>query len=332
MPIRSGPVRNYDELYEQCLKVRWEDFLDPSKTFKIQAETKRSSLDHSKYASLRVKDAIVDWFKDKKKERPSVEKSHPELVFDLVVRKDQFILSLDLCGAPLHERNLRVISGDAPIKEQLADACLEWSQWKDVYESGGVFMDPCCGSGTFLLEAMRMSQDLPAQFNRQRFALFNWKAFNESLWSQAQEALYENRQKLKGVRFYGLDTSFKAIERSSKNLSRVSWQSHAKLTSVDLRQFSWRKFFKEHERGLILCNPPYGGRLKGIERGSLYDLYKNLGVLYKILPVGWRMGVISSDEKLLSRIGMPQKGKGKIQAFKVFNGKIPCTFLLSPAR
>ncbi len=168
LPIAEFGAEDGDALYAGALAIDWAQHLDVQTSFAVAAVGKTHGVNHSQYAALRVKDAIVDQFRSNGGERPNVDTENPALRVHVALRRGKAIVSIDLSGAPLHQRGYRQGKGVAPLKENLAAAMLLRAGWPAVHAEGGGIVDPMCGSGTLLIEAALMVADVAPGLRRER--------------------------------------------------------------------------------------------------------------------------------------------------------------------
>jgi 23S rRNA (guanine2445-N2)-methyltransferase / 23S rRNA (guanine2069-N7)-methyltransferase len=189
MPIVDFPVEDGDQLYEGAKAIAWSEHLPDGNTFAIDTVGSTPGVTHTQYAGLRVKDAIVDQYREATGERPDIDTQNPDLRINLALRKGKAIVSIDLSGAPLHQRGYRAGTGLAPLKENLAAAMLLRAGWPAIYAAGGGLVDPMCGSGTLVIEAALMAADVAPGLRRERFGFEGWKGYDAALWkTQHDEA------------------------------------------------------------------------------------------------------------------------------------------------
>jgi len=319
MPIAEYPVEDGDQLYEGAKAIAWSEHLADGKTFAIDAVGSTRGVTHTQYASLRIKDAIVDQFREASGERPDVDTQHPDLRINLALRKGKAIVSVDLSGAPLHQRGYRAGTGLAPLKENLAVAMLLRAGWPAIYASGGGLVDPLCGSGTLVIEAAMMAADVAPGLRRERFGFEGWKGHDATLWKtlhdEAQTRATNGLQQLRSV-FFGFDEDARVLNEAKGNAQ------HALLSGfMQFGRQSLEHLHRPHELetpGLVICNPPYGERLNVDE--NLGDLYRLLGDKLKAEFPGWHASMITSDDALARAVGLHAERK-----YKLYNGALECT-------
>ncbi|HEY2396135.1 MAG TPA: bifunctional 23S rRNA (guanine(2069)-N(7))-methyltransferase RlmK/23S rRNA (guanine(2445)-N(2))-methyltransferase RlmL [Rudaea sp.] len=321
MPLTEFAVDDADALYAGVQSIAWNEHLDLDSSFAVDAVGSSEGLTHSQYAALRVKDAIVDQFRERSGERPSIDTGQPALRVNLVLRRGRAIVGIDLSGAPLHQRGYRRGKGIAPLKENLAAAMLLRAGWPAVYASGGGLVDPLCGSGTLLIEAALMAADVAPGLRRDYFGFLGWRGHDAALWKTLHDAAQlratAGLQSLEPV-FFGFDQDPAVLNEAKHNAQ------YALLSGfIHYGRQSLEHLHRPHELtqpGLVISNPPYGERMRSAGVAALYRL---LGAKLKAEFPGWRACVITSDEELGRAIGLRADKK-----YKLFNGALECVLLL----
>ncbi|MBS0567427.1 MAG: bifunctional 23S rRNA (guanine(2069)-N(7))-methyltransferase RlmK/23S rRNA (guanine(2445)-N(2))-methyltransferase RlmL [Proteobacteria bacterium] len=321
MPIAEFAAADGDALYRGALDVDWSEHFGTSDTFAVDAVGSTQGITHTQFAALRVKDAIVDQFRERGGVRPSVDTERPSLRVNLVLRKGQAILSIDLAGTPLHQRGYRLGKGLAPLKENLAAGMLLRAGWPATYAAGGGLVDPMCGSGTLLIEAALMAADIAPGLRRDYFGFLGWRGHDAALWKtlrdEAQARALAGAQALRPV-FFGFDRDANVLREAVHNAQYAQMSGFIHLARQSLEHLHRPQELSMP--GLVICNPPYGERM-GADAG-LVDLYRLLGTKLKAEFPGWRASVITSDENLARAIGLRAEKK-----YQLYNGALECVFL-----
>lgn len=305
--IASFTFTDMDDFYLGCMKIRWENFLKVNDTFSIQSTVFHSPMfRNSMFASLKVKDAIADRFRQKYGRRPDVDTTAPDILFHVHISHDKCTISLDSSGESLHKRGYRQLQGDAPLNEVLAAGMILLSGWKGDTD----FVDPMCGSGTLPIEAALIAKNIPPGKFRKEYAFMNWHEFDSSLFSQIRdEAVIKE--------FHG-----KIYASDLRNSSLLAAQTNARSARVfNLIHFQTADFAKldlDVKNAHILINPPYGERLAVQEIEGLYAL---IGERLKHHFTGNEAWILSSEPQLMHKIGL--KAGRKI---RLFNGALECSF------
>jgi len=307
-PIHSLSVKNEHQLYDRFKKFNWEDYLDLNQTFVIDSTVHSDYFTHSHYASLKVKDALADFFQEKYGKRPSVDKDNPDIYFNLHISHDKVTLSLDSSGESLHRRGYKTEHGKAPINEVLAAGLLKIAGW----DGKGNLLDPMCGPGTILTEAALMAANIPPQIHREKFAFEHWKDFDKELFQKIKETRL-NRVKEFNGKIVGYDINPTMLKIAENN-----------ITNADLEDFievQYKDFFKSEKDlfpVLVVFNPPYNERIESDNE----VLYKSIGDTLKNYYPNTFTWFITSDLSAKKFVGLKPSKK-----VKVFNGKLECDFL-----
>lgn len=308
-PLFHYQAKNDDELYAKAKKIAWEKVFSEEKTFSIDSAVHSEHFTHSQFASLRIKDAIVDRFREQQIKRPNVERYQPDVRIHLHINDTQVTLSLDSSGDPLFKRGYRTKQHLAPINECLAAGLILKSGWKGETD----FMDPMTGTGTIAIEAALIACNIPPNLNRTHFAFEGWKNYDQALLSKVLGEAQGEYKPLKSKIF--------AREMNSNNVrsARININTANMRKSIILEQADFFKSEPPSEKGVMVVNPPYGERLE-IEEG-LPDFYERFGSALKHEYSGWTAWIIASDEESFKNIGLKPSKK-----IPMMNGKIECQF------
>jgi len=305
-PVAEFDVSKKEQLYNYAKKVPWTDYLALGKTFAIDSTVQSETFVNTMYASLKVKDAIADHFREATGKRPSVNTSDPDIRINVHLMDNHCILSLDSSGESLHKRGYRLGQGDAPLNEVLAAGMILLSGWHGEKD----FLDPMCGSGTLLIEAAMIAKGIAPGLYRKSFGFERWPDFNENLFADIYNREYENDFNGKIV---GSDISVKNVSIAKANIKNAGLSKLIEVTVLDIR-----KLDPPFENGIIITNPPYGERIKP---NSIEDLYTEIGNVFKRKFAGYEAWVLSGSVDGLKSIGLKPSRK-----IELFNGAIPCSF------
>ncbi|WP_313384205.1 class I SAM-dependent RNA methyltransferase [Chishuiella sp.] len=307
-PILSFSAKTDGQLYEKFKKFHWENYLDVNQTFMIDPTVHSDYFTHSHYAALKVKDAIVDRFKEKNGKRPSIDKDFPDVRFNLHISHDKVTLSLDSSGDSLHKRGYRDETGPAPINEVLAAGLLHIAG----YDGKGNYLDPMCGSGTMLIEAAMIANNIPPQIHRKSFAFQNWPDYDETLFTQIRNTRL-NRIKESEYKIVGYEISPMMVKIAQINIKSADLEDF-----IEVRHQDFFTSKKEMFPVLLVFNPPYDER---IENNNV-EFYKEIGNTLKSSYPNTLAWFITSDLQAKKYVGLRPSRK-----VKVFNGKLECDFL-----
>ena len=312
-PFAEFEAHDDQELYDQVYRLRWEQILDCDGTFMIDSTTSGEVFTHSYYAALKTKDAIVDRFRRNFGQRPTIDTEAPDYKFNLHIRDNQVTLLINSSGDSLHKRGYRQAVGIAPINEVLAAGMIKLSGWK----CDTNFYDPMCGSGTLVIEAAMMANNIPAQYYRGgKFAFKRWKEFNLGEWKSVKEQ--EDRKIGSGdfeCEIWGNDIDMQVLQQAEKNLEYTKLHKDVMLFCG-----SFEDQDPPEGKTLIVTNPPYGERIK-IE--DLNAMYEQLGDTFKKkYGENCEVWLITSDFEAMKHIGLKPSKK-----IPLLNGQLDCRFL-----
>lgn len=309
VPIACFSIKSADDLYKKAVQLSWEKYITPDHTFAFDNTIFSSLVEHSHFASLKVKDALVDRMRNKTGKRPSVERDCPDIMFHIHLKDTECTISLDSSGSSLNKRGYRESGYKAPLNEVLAAGLIALSGW----DKKTSFVDPMCGSGTLLIEAAMAGLHIPAGYFRVGFCFQYWPYFQEDTWKRVKQQADQAILK-KGPTITGFDKAIAAVQITEKNIPPLL-KSHIQVSMLD--------FFRSRARtdpGIILLNPPYGER---IHQDALIDFYKKIGDQLKQFYHGFKAGIISSDKEAIKHVGLKTSRR-----FHVFNGPLESKFHL----
>ncbi|GHT85197.1 RNA methyltransferase [Bacteroidia bacterium] len=306
-PIARFNAGNPDEVYEQVKKLDWSNLLPEKKTFAIDAVVYSETFTHTKFVAYRVKDAIVDYFTEQEKPRPSVRINNPDLQLHLHISHNECTLSLDSSGESLHKRGYRLEETEAPISEVLAAGMILKTGWKG--ESN--FVDPMCGSGTLLIEAALIALNIAPGVFRNKYAFEKWDDFDAELFEIVSTD--DSREKDFSFKCYGSDVSPKAISVATKNVKNAGLSKY-----IELKVLPFQQMTENPGAGILVTNPPYGERLNP---DDLMKLYSMIGERLKHVFSGYDAWIISSNPEGFDNIGLKPTSK-----MKLINGALDCEF------
>ncbi len=308
VPILEFKAYNEQKFYEKIYRTNWSTFMSIGQTFAIDATVHSEKFTHSQFMALKMKDAIVDYFKDKFGKRPSVDAKNPDIKFHLHIDRDFVTISLDSSGEPLFKRGYRREQGQAPLNEVLASGMLQIAGW----DGKGNFLDPMCGSGTLLIEAAMIAMDLPAQTFRKRFAFQNWKNYDKDLFKKIKEFRLNRVKEFTG-KIVGYDIDLKMLAYSRINIEAAEMED-----LIEVRKQNFFDSKKDLFPLLMVFNPPYDERIAINQE----DFYKKIGDTFKQSYPNTLAWLISSDLEAVKKIGLRPSRK-----VKLFNGKLETRFL-----
>ncbi len=306
-PIKHFKAKGADDVYEAVRKIDWSQYLDINTTFAVDSVVFSDEFRHSKFVAYKVKDAIVDYFRDTTGERPNIRITNPDVKLNIHIAEDDCTLSLDSSGDSLHLRGYRVATVEAPINEVLAAGLIKLTGWQ--YDCD--FIDPFCGSGTFLVEAALMARNIYPGVFRKSFGFEKWKDFDAELLQEIYDD--DSQERTFSHHIYGYDINVPAVESAMKNV-----RSAGVADIVTVQQQDFRKFTAPAQKSIIVTNPPYGERLTPPD---ILGLYQAIGKVLKNEFQGGEAWIISSKAELFENLGLRPSLKTQI-----FNGKLDCDF------
>ena len=310
VPIHTFKLNNEDDLYENLQRINWENYLDINKTFAINSAVHSDNFTNSHYVSLKSKDAIVDFFRRKYQKRPSIDIKHPDILFNIHIQKDVCTVSLDSSGDSLHKRGYKTDTNIAPINEVLAAGLILLSG----YDGTQHFIDPMCGSGTILIEAAMIANNIPVNINRPEFAFEKWSDFEEDLFDTIHDSLLKKVRNT-DKKIIGFDKAPSAIRKAQNNIQNASLEEF--ITVERQNFFDSEKPFEG--KTLLVFNPPYGERLEI----NTPVFYKEIGNTLKQSYPDTNAWFITSDFST----GLKNVGLRTSKKIKLFNGKLECRFV-----
>lgn len=300
-PLFSFDCHSENYLYKTAYDIEWEKLFASDETFAVFASTINSNINHSKFAALKLKDAIVDRFRAKRGQRPNVDTRNPDVWFNLFIENNHAVISLDTSGGSLHRRGYRKEQVEAPMIETLAASIIKLSGWNGTTE----LYDPFCGSGTLLCEAYLQVTNTPPSFMRDKFGFEKLPDFNSKLWREVKDEAKENIMEIKPGLISGSDVSQEAVKAAQTNCEVIDKKNTIKLRQTNLFDI------KELNNKTIVCNPPFGIRLKSNQ--DLSDFYKQFGDFLKQNCVGSTAYVYFGDRSYLKKIGLRASMKRPLQ-------------------
>ena len=304
-PIKHFRATTADEVYEAVKAMDWTEYLDNDTTFAVDSVVFSTEFRHSKFVAYKVKDAIVDQFREKTGNRPNVRITNPDLQLHIHVAEFDCTLSLDSSGESLHRRGYRQESVEAPLNEVLAAGIIMQTGWHGECD----LIDPMCGSGTIAIEAALIARGIAPGVYRKEYAFEKWRDYDRELF----EKIYEDESKERPFEhhIYAYDINHNAIAIASNNVKAAGLSKEISLQQQDFKDFTQPK-----EKSIIITNPPYGER---ISAPDLLGLYKMIGERLKHHFPGCEAGILSYREECFDQIGLRPSLRTPL-----FNGSLEC--------
>lgn len=305
-PIEKFTAYNPDELYDVVRETEWEKYMTPETTFAIDSTVNSEDFPHSKFVTYRVKDGIVDHFRDMSGERPSIRVTDPDITFNVHIIDNRVTISIDSSGEPLSKRGYRDEQTEAPINEVLAAGIIMKTGWRGDCN----LADPMCGSGTFLIEAALIAANINPGIYRKSFAFEKWADFDKELF----ESLYndDSSEREFAFKIYGGDIDPEAYQIARKNIKSAQVDDMIELSCRPMSDWT-----DNPEAGVLVMNPPYGRRLRPED---MEELYRGIGTNLKRNFPGWHAWIIGLNDEDFDNIGLKPSMK-----IPMLNGSLECT-------
>ncbi len=307
LKILECGYENENDLYRETASLPWDAWFSPDLTIKVALTATKSRLNSLDFATLRIKDALCDKFRQSHGKRPSVDTVNPDIRIHAHLTADRFSLYIDTSGDALFKRGLRQSAGDAPLRENLAAGILHLSGWKP----GIPLLDPMCGSGTFLMEAAQMVLSIAPGSGRS-FAFEKLSNFDREKWEAIRNQSLEKRKPMEALKIFGSDILGRAIETARKNLIEAGLEK-----TVELKQANFLEMSAPMPNGIIVTNPPYGVRMG--EGDELAALYPQIGDALKKKFSGWNAYFFTADMRLPKLIRLSTSRR-----IPLYNGALEC--------
>lgn len=310
-PVLEFTAYQPEELYNQILKHDFTKYIKPNQTICIDATIKESKMHDQRFVAMKIKDAVVDQFREKFGVRPDVDNTNPDLRIHVRAMKNQFLVALDLSGDSLFMRGYRKEVGEAPLKENLAAGLLMLSEW----DQQSPLVDFMAGSGTLLIEGAMMALKIAPGLHRKRFGFQRWLNYDQQAWENlVQEAMDQELEDLP-FKLYGFDIDRRMIVIAKDN-ARSAGVDHV----IEFKREPVATVTPPAEKGLAVVNPPYGARIG--DEDNLRDVYRDLGFTLKHRFKGWDCWILSGNKELIADLKLKSTRK-----HFVFNGNIECRWL-----
>jgi putative N6-adenine-specific DNA methylase len=309
IPIAKFKAENEQELYDGIKSLEWEQFLTADDTLMIESVANSEAFTHSLFISQKVKDALVDRFREKFGKRPSVDLVHPGLRLYVHIYKNEVTVNLDSSGEPLYKRGYRAHIGEAPMKEVLASGLVKLSGW----EPHQLLIDGMTGSGTIAIEAAIWAAGIPPGYYRDEFGFKRWKNFDEKLYDTIFDSSI-GKISDKAVDIVATDSDSQMTQKALTNVKKAKVEDSVKVVHQ-----SFFDIQPSRSSGVIILNPPYGERLPVKE---IEAMAKEIGSKLKKDFKGFTAWIITSSPEFIKNIGL--RPTRKIQ---VYNGSLECRYL-----
>lgn len=306
-PIAHFRAKSADAMYDEIKKIDWSMYIGEGKTFTVDSVVYSEEFSNSRFVTYKVKDAIVDQFRERTGKRPNISVADPDVRLNIHIAEDKATVSLDSSGESLHRRGYRQEAVEAPLNEVLAAGMIMMTGWKGETD----FIDPMCGSGTLPIEAALIARNIAPGVFRKEYAFEKWPDFDADLFDEIYNDDSNEREFLHHV--YGYDIDFMAVNMAKTNVKAAGLSS---VVTIEQQDF---KDFKGHdEKAIIVTNPPYGER---ISTPNLLETYKMIGERLKNAFKNGDAWVLSYREECFQQIGLKPSVK-----IPLYNGSLECEF------
>ena len=306
-PIKHFKAMSADYVYREVQKIDWSEYIGLDKTFAVDSVVFSEEFRHSKFVAYKVKDAIVDQFREKTGKRPNISVANPDIRLNIHIAEDKCTLSLDSSGESLHRRGYRQESVEAPLNEVLAAGMILMTGWQGETD----FIDPMCGSGTLLVEAALIAHNMAPGLFRKEYAFEKWPDFDSDLFDRIYNDDSSEREFTHHI--YGYDVDIKAV-----NTARLNVRAAGLLNDITVEEADFKNFTQPKDKSIIVTNPPYGER---ISTPDLLGTYKMIGERLKHQFLNNDAWILSYREECFDQIGLKPSIK-----IPVYNGSLECEF------
>jgi 23S rRNA (guanine2445-N2)-methyltransferase / 23S rRNA (guanine2069-N7)-methyltransferase len=320
LSLAKVPASTPEALYAGVKTINWSEHIPTDGSLAVHFVSSQSNITHTLFGAQKVKDAIVDQMRDKHGVRPNVSRERPDVSVYVYLYRNEASISLDLSGESLHKRGYRIVSGSAPLKENLAAAILLRAGWPAIAKESGSLLDPMCGSGTLLVEAALMAADIAPGLARDYYGFLGWKQHKAKVWDQLINEAKQRREAGMKVLpdIVGYDHDPISIKIAFDNIERAGMLGKVHVEKRELAAFAPKQNAKP---GLVVTNPPYGERIGDIN--EIQPLYALFAGRLKQGFLGWKAALFTGNPDLGKQMGLRAK-----RYYALFNGTIPCKLLL----
>lgn len=308
VPLGEGEIRNEAELYQYVRSIPWDRYLGVNDTLAVEVALNTDIFSHTQYIAQKIKDAVVDQFRDKYGSRPSVDLQQPTLRINAYISNKTIQLSRDSSGDSLHRRGYRVHQGPAPMNEVLAAGLIKLSGW-----DGSVpLVDFMCGSGTIAIEAALAAANIPPGDLRTNYGFQKWKDYDPKIF---QEITLEGREAatVEEVRVFASDIEPGAVRLAMRHARNAGVGNIIRFQTCHFNDLT-----PPQAPGKVIINPPYGER---IIQQNLNTLYAQIGDVLKKRYTGYEAWIISANAEAFKHIGLRPAPR-----IILYNGQLECRF------
>lgn len=302
--VAEFDYRDEHDLYAAVRAIDWPRYFAVERTLRVNVTAQKSPLRSLEFATLRIKDAVCDRFRDATGRRPSIERTSPDVRVHAFLESARGTLYLDTSGEPLFKRGWRAGAAEAPLRENLAAGIVMLTGWRPEEP----LLDPMCGGGTLVVEAAAIARGKPPG-GRRRFAFDGLRAFDQRTWEKVQK---ETTGTALAPRLFASDTDPKALNASRRNLAAAGVERWVTIERADVLERA-----APAPSGVMVMNPPYGERIGSAD--ELASFYPKLGDALKKKFAGWRCYIFTADLRLPKLIGLAPSARTPL-----WNGALEC--------
>lgn len=306
-PIRHFRAKSADQVYDNIKEIDWSEYIGEGKTFTVDSVVYSEEFSNSRFVTYKVKDAIVDQFRERTGKRPNISVADADVRLNIHIAEDRATVSLDSSGESLHRRGYRQEVVEAPLNEVLAAGMIMMTGWTGETD----FIDPMCGSGTLAIEAALIARNIAPGVFRKKYAFEKWPDFDAELFDDIYND--DSREREFEHHIYGYDIDFKAVNMSKLNVKAAGLSSDITIEQQDFKDF------RGHDgKAIIVTNPPYGER---ISTPNLLETYRMIGERLKHAFKEGDAWILSYREECFQQIGLKPSVK-----IPLYNGSLECEF------
>ena len=307
MQAGQGRYATEDDLYQAAYKINWPNWFDVKHDFMVKVTGVKCPLKSLEFATLRIKDAVCDKFRQVVDSRPYIDTKTPAVRIHAYLTADAYVYYIDTSGDALYMRGNRKASIEAPLRENLAAGILQLSGW----QPSQALLDPMCGSGTFLLEACMIALNIAPGLHR-NFGFEKLKNFESDTWKKTKNNALKNVKPVSFQKIYGSDSDLRAVRIAKQNLEAAGL-----LEAVQLSQQNITEVIAPNDSGVLVANPPYGVRIG--EDEELGALYPKMGESLKRKFAGWNTYFLTNDLRLPKLMRLTPSKRTPL-----YNGPLEC--------
>lgn len=308
--ITSFSFTSEMEFYKILNEIRWEQYITPEQYISVEAATNESFMSNVRFIEQKTKEAVGDRFRSIYGQRPSVNNFNPDLLISINIAEDICQVLADSSCESLHHRGYRLTNGKNPLNEVLAAGMVLMSGWDHRTD----FFDPMCGSGTLLIEAAMIANNIPAGSYRKDYGFMHWKDYDKILFQRVMEAGYKEQTEA-DIQICGSDASEENLEAAIQNIRSAKlhkdiFVSHNSLEELDP---------EIDQPGIIITDPPYSTESDATETEALYQM---IGENLKQKFVGFQAWILSANYSAMVHLGLKP-----IKKITLINGHTVCRYM-----